>query len=95
MCIRDSNYLEAVQLAGTDDADAVLALLAQIPLDDMFLQNATLFPNGRVVHDMHLLQVQAPGDMQGDDDFFRLVTTVPAATAFRPLSATTCPLVSH
>lgn len=90
-----SNYLEAVQLAGTDDADAVLAAMAQIPLDDMFLQNATLFPNGRVVHDMHLLQVQAPGDMQGDDDFFRLVTTVPAATAFRPLSATTCPLVSQ
>lgn len=89
-----SNYLEAVERAGTDDADAVLAAMTEIELDDLFLKDATLFPNGRVVHDMQLLEVKAASEMEGTDDYFKHVTTVPANVAFRPLEATTCPLVN-
>jgi len=86
-------YLKAVQAAGTDDADQVLAQLRKIEIKDFFAQNATLFPNGRLIHDMHLYEVNAPG---GDDpeDVFTKVSTTPAAEAFRPLSDTKCPLVN-
>jgi branched-chain amino acid transport system substrate-binding protein len=42
---------------------------------------------------MYLLEVKKPAEITEKDDFFRLVATVPAEKAFRPLSATTCPLV--
>ncbi len=87
-------YLRAVDEAGTDDADAVVAAMQTLDLDDMFVSNGTLFPNGRLIHDMYLLEVQAPGDITEDQDYFKLVATVPAETAFQPLSATTCPLVA-
>jgi branched-chain amino acid transport system substrate-binding protein len=88
-----TNYLKAVEKAGTDDADAVLAALREMEIADFFVQNGTLFPNGRLIHDMYLLEVKKPAEITEKDDFFRLVATVPAEKAFRPLSATTCPLV--
>lgn len=88
-------YLRAVEEAGTDDADAVVAAMQSLDLDDMFVKNGTLYPNGRLVHDMYLLEVQAPEDIEEDQDYFKLVATVPADVAFQPLSATTCPLVAE
>ncbi len=87
-------YLRAVEAAGTDDAEAVVAAMQDLDLDDMFVSNGTLYPNGRLIHDMYLLQVQSPDEMADDQDYFKLVATVPAETAFQPLSATTCPLVA-
>lgn len=89
-----TNYLKAVDKAGSTDAEAVLKTMRESKLDDFFVQNGKLFPNGRLIHDMHLLRVKAPADIKDKDDFFELVTTVPAEKAFRPLSATACKLVS-
>lgn len=86
-------YLRAVDAAGTDEAVAVFAKMREIELDDMFVRSGTLHANGRLAHDMHLLEVKAPGEMTQGDDFFRLVATVPAATAFRDVAQSACPLV--
>lgn len=85
-----TNYLKAVEKAGTDDAKAVLKAMQEMEIEDFFVANGTLFPNGRLIHDMYLLEVKAPGDVKEKDDFFQLVATVPAEQAFRPYSATAC-----
>ncbi len=89
-----TNYLKAVDKAGTADSDAVLKTMRESNMDDFFVQNGKLFPNGRLIHDMHLLKVKAPADIKEKDDFFELVSTVPADRAFRPLKDTTCKLVA-
>lgn len=89
-------YLKAVDAAGTDDADAVLAKLREIKVDDFFARNATLRPNGRLAHDMYLLEVNAPDSAEAQanpDDVFKVLASVPADKAFQPLSASQCPLV--
>lgn len=86
-------YLRAVEKAGTDDSEAVFKALQEIDLNDMFVKNGTLHPNGRLTHDMNLLEVKAPAEVTEGDDFFRLVSTVPAAEAFRDISVSTCPLL--
>lgn len=86
-------YLRAVDAAGSDDPAAVFAKLREIPLDDIFVHHGTLYGNGRLAHDMHLLEVKAPGEMTQGDDYFRLVATVPANVAFREEAASACPLV--
>jgi len=89
-----TNYLKAVEKAGTDDAEAVLKAMREMEIEDMFVRNGTLFANGRLIHDMYLLEVKAPDEVQEKDDFFKLVATVPADKAFRPISETTCKIVN-
>ncbi|MCL4186277.1 MAG: ABC transporter substrate-binding protein [Rhodobacteraceae bacterium] len=88
-------YLRAVDAAGSDDAAAVFAQMREMDLDDMFVRSGTLHANGRLAHDMHLLEVKAPGEMTQGDDFFRLVATVPAEVAFRDVALSACPLVKN
>jgi len=86
------SYLKAVQAAGTDAPQAVLAKMREAKINDMFVHNGTLWPNGRLIHDMFLLQVNAPGGAD-KQDVFKVVATVPAEKAFRPLADSKCPLV--
>lgn len=89
-----TNYLKAVDKAGTDDADAVLKAMREMKIEDFFVHNGELYPNGRLIHDMYLIEVKKPDEVTEKQDFLKLVTTVPAKEAFRPLSATTCKLVN-
>jgi branched-chain amino acid transport system substrate-binding protein len=49
--------------------------------------------DGRKMHDMYLFEVKKPGESKGKFDFYKLVSTIPAEQAFRPLSESECPLV--
>lgn len=86
------NYLKAVEKAGTDASDPVLQALDDIEIADFFVQNGDLRPNGRLVHDMYLVEVKKPAEVTEKDDFLRLVATVPAAEAFKPHAETDCRL---
>jgi branched-chain amino acid transport system substrate-binding protein len=85
-------YLKAVQKAGTDDPDAVLKAMRESNLDDFFVHSGELYPNGRLIHDMSLIEVKDPSEVKEKGDFFKLVTSVPAKQAFKPYSETTCKL---
>lgn len=85
-----TNYLKAVEAAGTDDPDKVLAELHKMKIEDFFVHEGTMFPNGRLIHDMYSLQVKAPTEVAEKDDFFKLVSTVPAAEAFLPYEKSAC-----
>ncbi|WP_112320626.1 ABC transporter substrate-binding protein [Oceanibium sediminis] len=87
-------YLNAVQAAGSDDPDAVFQAMQGADLDDMFVKSGELRPNGRLVHDMYLLEVRDADEVGDSQEYFRLEATVPADEAFQPLSASACPLVT-
>lgn len=87
-----TNYLAAVENAGTDEATAVLAALDDREIGDFFIQHGELYPNGRLIHDMYLVEVKKPGEVTEKDDFLKLVATVPAKEAFRPYSESDCKL---
>ncbi len=54
------HYLKAVQAAGTDDAKTVVARMRETPVNDMFATNGKIREDGRMVHDMYLMQVKTP-----------------------------------
>lgn len=87
------HYLKAVQAAGTDDPDAVSAKMREMPINDFFAQDGKVREDGRMVHDMYLWEVKAPSESKGPWDYYKLVKTIPAATAFAPLADSTCYLV--
>ena len=87
------HYLKAVQAAGTDEPKAVMAKMHEIPINDMMTKNAKLREDGRVMRDMYLAQVKAPSESKGKDDIYKILATVPAEQAWRPLKDGNCPLV--
>ena len=61
-----TNYLKAVQIAKTDDAGAVMKQLKSTPINDMFARNGKVRADGRMVHDMYLVQVQGARRRQAE-----------------------------
>jgi branched-chain amino acid transport system substrate-binding protein len=88
-----TTYLKAVQAAGTDDADAVMAQMKKMKINDMFAKNGYIRADGRMIHDMYLMQVKKPADSKYPWDYFTVKATIPAEQAFLPLAQSKCPLV--
>jgi branched-chain amino acid transport system substrate-binding protein len=88
-----TQYLMAVKTAGTDDADAVMAQLKKQKINDMFTKNGFIRADGRMVHDMSLMQVKSPAESKEPWDYFKLVQTIPGEEAFTKLANSKCPLV--
>jgi branched-chain amino acid transport system substrate-binding protein len=68
--------------------------MRQIPIKDPVMRNASIRPDGRVIHDMYLYEVKTPAESKGEWDIAKLVATIPADQAFQPLSTSTCSLVT-
>jgi len=88
-------YLKGVQATGTDDADAVMTWMKSTLHSDVFGKNMQLRADGRLVHDMYLMQVKKPAESKSEWDYYDMRRTIPAAEAFQPLSASRCPLVKR
>jgi branched-chain amino acid transport system substrate-binding protein len=83
-----TQYLEAVQAAGTDDADTVVKQLEGKSVEDVFLRNGKIrAEDHRVVHDAYLAQVKPAGEVTEPWDYVKVLKTIPAAEAFRTPSA--------
>ncbi len=87
------HYLKAVKALNSDDTTQVMAQMKKTPVNDFFAKNGTIRADGRMVHDMYLLQVKKPAESTTPWDYYHVRATIPAAEAFQPLSASTCPLV--
>lgn len=85
-------YLRAVKATGTDDADRVLAYLRENKLNDIYIKNGVVRPDGRVVHDMYLLQVKTPEQSKEPWDYFNVVQTIDGNQAFTTKEESRCAL---
>jgi len=87
------HYLKAVDALKGKDTAAVMAKMREIPTDDPLFGKGQLRIDGRVTHDMYLYQVKTPAESKYKYDYYKLLATIPADQAFRPLADDNCPLV--
>ncbi|NYT43325.1 ABC transporter substrate-binding protein [Pollutimonas thiosulfatoxidans] len=87
------HYLKAVAATQSTEGDVVAAKMREIPIDDAVMRNASIRPDGRVIHDMYLYEVKTPAESSSEWDLSKLVATIPAQEAFQPLAKSSCPLV--
>lgn len=87
------HYLKAIDAAKTDGAMPVVAKMKATKVNDMFAENGVVREDGRMVHDMYLVQVKAPADVKKPWDYYKVLRTVKGDDAFRPLAESECPLV--
>ncbi|MBB3213055.1 branched-chain amino acid transport system substrate-binding protein [Herbaspirillum sp. Sphag1AN] len=85
-------YLNAVKAVGSDDPDKVMAQLRKTKINDFFAKGGYIRPDGRMVHDMYLMEVKKPADSKYPWDYYRLVQTIPGELAYTTKAESKCAL---
>lgn len=88
------HYLEAVRDGATKEPGAVLARMKQTPIHDFFAKNGKILPNGRMVHDMYLVEVKQPSEAKEPWDYYKVREVIPGDRAFLPLDKSSCRLTA-
>lgn len=89
------HYLQAVEAAGTDESDAVMAAMRELPINNMMWQNGEVRIDGRATHEVFVMEGKPASEMADEWDVVRVIATVQGDVAFRALSESECPLVTN
>ena len=86
------NYLLAVKATGTDDADKVLAHMRKTKINDVFAKGGYIREDGRMVHDMYLMQVKSPDKSTEPWDYYTVAETIKGEAAWTTKAESKCAL---
>jgi branched-chain amino acid transport system substrate-binding protein len=87
------HYLKAVEALKSDDGTKVVAKMKDMATDDPLFGKGTIRVDGRKIHPAYLVQVKTPAESKAPWDYYKIVATIPADQAFRPLADGGCSLV--
>ena len=81
------HYLETVAKVGSAaDGAKIVEAMKGTRFDDPLFGDTVVREDGRAVHAMYLVEVKAPAESKGPYDYFKVLDTIPAEKAFRPLA---------
>ena len=86
------NYLNAVKAVGSDDTDKVMAQLRKTKVNDMFAKGGYVREDGRMVHDMYLMQVKTPAESTEPWDYYKVAETFKGDAAWTTKAESKCAL---
>jgi branched-chain amino acid transport system substrate-binding protein len=89
------HYLKTLEALGGNPHDGakVVAKMKELPTDDPLFGKGTIRADGRKIHPAYIFEVKKPSESKYPWDYYKLVATIPADEAFRPLAQSECPLV--
>jgi branched-chain amino acid transport system substrate-binding protein len=89
------HYLKTLEALGGNPHDGVKVVdkMKALPTDDALFGKGSIRADGRTLHDAYLFEVKKPSESKYPWDYYKLVATIPAEQAFRPLADGDCPLV--
>jgi branched-chain amino acid transport system substrate-binding protein len=83
-------FLQAVKATGTDDSDKVLAQMKKTKINDVFAKGGYIRDDGRMVHDMYLMQVKSQDKSVEPWDYYNVVETIKGDAAFTTKAESKC-----
>jgi branched-chain amino acid transport system substrate-binding protein len=86
------HYLKAMEAAGMADGKVVADKIRELPVDDFFAKGRVR-EDGRMMHDMYLVEVKTPSESKAKWDYYKVLRRIPAEEAAQPLSESKCSLV--
>jgi len=87
-----TQYLAAVKATGTDDADKVLAQMRKAKINDVFAKGGWIRADGRMVHDMYLMQVKTPEASTEPWDYYNVAETIKGEAPWTTKAESKCAL---
>ena len=85
-----TQYLKAIQKAGTDATEPVAKALHEMPVEDVFAKKGKVLSNGRMVYDMYLFQVKKPEESKSEWDMYKQLAKVPGDQAYLSVADSGC-----
>ena len=85
-------YLTAVKAVGSDDSDKVIAQMKKTKINDVFAKGGYIRDDGRMVHDMYLMQVKTPQQSTEPWDYYNVSQVIKGEDAFTTKAETKCAL---
>ena len=86
------NYLQAVKAIGSDDSDKVLAQMRKSKVNDVFAKGGYIREDGRMVHDMYLMQVKSPDKSTEPWDYYNVAEVIKGEAAWTTKADSKCAL---
>ncbi|HEY3533022.1 MAG TPA: ABC transporter substrate-binding protein, partial [Casimicrobiaceae bacterium] len=87
-------YFKAVEALKSDsDGVKVVDKMKEMPTDDPLFGKGSIRVDGRAIHPAYLVQVKTPAESKQPWDYYKILATIPADEAFRPLKDGGCSLV--
>ena len=91
------HYLKAAAAMGPAEAKrsgkATVERMKVMPTDDDCFGPGSIRADGRALHPCYLFAVKTPGESKGPWDYYKLLDTIPADQAFRPMNEGGCALL--
>jgi branched-chain amino acid transport system substrate-binding protein len=92
-----THYLKVAKEIGVARAKAsgrdMVSAMKAVPTDDDCFGKGSIRADGRKIHPSYLFRVKTPAESRGPGDVFKVIATIPADEAFRPMSEGNCPMV--
>ena len=85
-------YLKAVAAVKSTDADKVMEYLKKTPINDFYAKGGVIRPDGRMVHEMYLVQVKSLAESKKPWDYLNIVKKIPGDQVFTAKADTKCAL---
>jgi branched-chain amino acid transport system substrate-binding protein len=89
------HYFKALEATGGNPHDGIKMVdkMKSMPTDDPLFGKGTIRADGRKIHPAYLVEVKKPSESKGPYDYYKILATIPADQAFRPLADGGCELV--
>lgn len=85
-------YLKAVAAVKTTDADKVMEYMKKTPINDFYAKNGIIRPDGRMVHEMYLVEAKQPSESKKPWDYLKIVKKLPGDSVFTTKADSKCAL---
>lgn len=89
-----THYFKAVAAAGSKDGPTVAAKMKELPVEDFFARKGFIRADGRMVHDLYLVQVKSPKESKYPWDYYKVIETIPGPQSVIPADKSQCPLLA-
>ena len=70
-----------------------MAALRKAKINDMYAKGGTIRADGKMLHDMYLMQVKSPKESTKPWDYYKQVAKFPGDKAYNSLAESKCPLI--
>jgi branched-chain amino acid transport system substrate-binding protein len=89
-----NHYLKTLATTDETSGKAIVKKMKEMPVNDFMGKNVQIREDGRVMREIYLVQVKTPQESKDPWDYYKILATVPAEEAFRPLSEGGCPFIA-
>lgn len=88
-----NHYFKAVAAAGSDDGQAVMAKMKELPVNDFELKNVKIRGDGQVMRPVYAARIKTPAESKSPYDYYQITGVVAPEDVFRPATESACPLL--